>query len=347
MKFKLIFILLFTTINHLFGGIVRNLKLTEEQRQELIIAKGLKSFSEYLSELLDRNNKEQLKDIKRRNFLDLKDAEGYNLLYYACLGNHINLIKYLLRKNNNLFSNKYQFGRNILHHAAKFGSPKIFELLLSNSLDWSDLVDTVDQDGTSVLHIACQCGNIEIAQIILHKSKKDINTVDKCGLTALDYAYINSHLETCDLILYQFPFSIYFKHNNGDTILHYVARMGNNHVATRLFEQYPNLAITPNDNGLLPIHLACEFGNIKMVELYIIYFNRLIEACDSEGNNFLHYACQFEYPEIINLLMSSYPDLITIKNKAGLTPLDISHLHENFKNAKFILNKINKYRNSI
>eukprot|EP01103_Thecamoeba_quadrilineata_P009007 TRINITY_DN18717_c0_g1_i1.p1 TRINITY_DN18717_c0_g1~~TRINITY_DN18717_c0_g1_i1.p1 ORF type:complete len:171 (+),score=16.89 TRINITY_DN18717_c0_g1_i1:2-514(+) len=79
-----------------------------------------------------------------------------------------------------------------LHHLKK----------LMGGKQGKDLVDSKDYEGRSILHIACELGNIQITKHVLRKRwYNNINLKDSRGMTPLHCASSQGHLEICLLLL--------------------------------------------------------------------------------------------------------------------------------------------------
>jgi len=108
-----------------------------------------------------------------------------------------------------------------VHKAAENGDVKLMEFILKTSYD----MNTKDEWGSTVWHLACINGQTEIAQLIIQNSKDfgiDLNAKDHYGGTAFHDACWNANTETVQLILKnwkEFGINIKAQNNYGETAL--------------------------------------------------------------------------------------------------------------------------------
>ncbi|XP_071114948.1 serine/threonine-protein phosphatase 6 regulatory ankyrin repeat subunit C-like [Haliotis cracherodii] len=104
----------------------------------------------------------------------LVDINGENILHSACLGGNVEMVKYILSQNISDINCKRVDGRTPLLVAAAEGHKDVFDLLLSKGDD----VSAVDGDGSTILHVACFCGQVEMLKHILSQDIVDIHAKD-------------------------------------------------------------------------------------------------------------------------------------------------------------------------
>jgi ankyrin repeat protein len=100
----------------------------------------------------------------------------------------------------------------------------IAEMLIKYGVDISARTAHI---GTTVLHVACSCANVEFVKMLLH-NKADMNAVDIRGANALTYVARNNHGNPANLlsiikILWQHGADIHAVDMNGRTLLHHIA----------------------------------------------------------------------------------------------------------------------------
>jgi len=78
-----------------------------------------------------------------------------------------------------------------------------------------------------------------------------------------------------------------------------------------------------NEFGESILHLACRKGLTKVVKYLIEEAKVPMEVCDDYGRNCMHDAAWVHKPnfELIDLVLSKCPDLLSIKDRPGHTPL--------------------------
>ncbi|XP_046339940.2 ankyrin repeat domain-containing protein 29-like [Haliotis rufescens] len=127
------------------------------------------------------------------------DINGENILHSACLGGNVEMVKYILSQNISDINCKRVDGRTPLLVAAAEGHKDVFDLLVSKGGD----VSAVDGDGSTILHVACFCGQVEMVKHILSQDIVDIHAKDKYGDIAVMIATRRKHIKVYDLIISQ------------------------------------------------------------------------------------------------------------------------------------------------
>ncbi|XP_048253970.1 probable palmitoyltransferase AKR2 [Haliotis rufescens] len=129
----------------------------------------------------------------------LVDTNGDNILHLACLGGHVEMVKYILSQKIVDINCRGMVGRTPLMMAAGMGHKRVFDLLVSKGGD----VSAVDVNGGTILHMPCFSGHIEMVKHILSQDIVDIHAKDKDGDTAAMIAKRGKHMKVYDLIISQ------------------------------------------------------------------------------------------------------------------------------------------------
>ncbi|XP_048254634.1 palmitoyltransferase AKR1-like [Haliotis rufescens] len=102
----------------------------------------------------------------------LVDINGDNILHVACLGGHVEMVKYILSQNISDINSRGMYERTPLMGAATFGHREVFELVV----DKGGTTSLVDINGNNILHLACLGGHVEMVKNILSQNISDINS---------------------------------------------------------------------------------------------------------------------------------------------------------------------------
>ncbi|GAA5809234.1 hypothetical protein MFLAVUS_002639 [Mucor flavus] len=147
----------------------------------------------------------------------------------------------------------------------------------------------------------------------------------KTGLTAFHHAMRTKPLPSLDTItmLFQAGADMNAQTYYGRTALHHLARFGQDKdsQAWGIQKSSHNPAQQPNQNKIkgvqVPQHLA-------MCASLLIRFGSLVNIADPTGNTPLHFAAEFGgVPEVLEVLILEGGADFGLKNKKGLTPLDV------------------------
>ncbi|XP_046562347.1 serine/threonine-protein phosphatase 6 regulatory ankyrin repeat subunit C-like [Haliotis rubra] len=116
------------------------------------------------------------------------NADGDNVLHVACLGGNVDMVNHVIASKIGGLESKGKYGQTPVMKAASMGHKGVFVLLVSKECD----LKAVDNDGDSIIHVACYGGNLDIVKylITLH-GVVDINKKNKAGKSPLQVA------ETC------------------------------------------------------------------------------------------------------------------------------------------------------
>jgi ankyrin repeat protein len=151
----------------------------------------------------------------------IKNGSGYTVLHYACMSNHIEIVKYLIVEcqiNVNAQATK-NHELTALHCACKRGNdhlPMIQYLCKQGHAD----IYIPDGCGAHVLHMACIHGHMDIVKYLIEDCHMNIYTQDNDGSTALHYASQSGCIEVIKYLIEEQNMNINVQAYNGFTLLH-------------------------------------------------------------------------------------------------------------------------------
>uniref|UniRef100_A0A3N7FGT0 Uncharacterized protein n=1 Tax=Populus trichocarpa TaxID=3694 RepID=A0A3N7FGT0_POPTR len=126
--------------------------------------------------------------IRRPDLALIKDEDGKNPLHTAATKGRVQVLRevFSIASAQELTPK----GENALHVAVKHNQHKALETLiqLANQIQVGDeLVNAKDEDGNTVLHLACAAKNSKIVKLLVSdQTNVEVNAVNSEGLTALD-----------------------------------------------------------------------------------------------------------------------------------------------------------------
>ena len=84
------------------------------------------------------------------------------------------------------------WGYTLLHHAAQCGWPDLCRILVEQ---YQCRADDSDDDGHSVLHVACQFGHVSVVQYLLTLESvlATVSDRDRSGLTSMEWVTENRY----------------------------------------------------------------------------------------------------------------------------------------------------------
>jgi len=139
---------------------------------------------QYLIELLSRDP----------SSLNACDETGQTTLHYACALGQVDIVIYLLNRQDCKLSEQDElYGYTPLHLACLYSHHRVVMELLRKLRSDSCAINTQDKLGWTVLHHAARNGDLEICkQLITHDCKP--GTKNKLGKTACHYAAEHGHV---------------------------------------------------------------------------------------------------------------------------------------------------------
>lgn len=242
-----------------------------------------------------------------------------------------------------------QISAKNLHELILEGSYTFKSELEKNDYSKEQL-NTKDNDGNTVLHIAAKKGYDEIVNTLLLKGVP-VNGKNNKGLTPLHFAAKKDQLKTCKLLI-QYNAEIESKDNEGLTPLCYATLYFNSKTVNFFLEKNANasIAVTYEKENLKQVPLLntiClgnygqfneSFLNRKRIAVNLIkYFTKknpyFFYQIDTNGKTALHLAVENDHSELVSLFLGKGFNP-TIKDEYGLVPGDYTdkkHIHAMLK----------------
>ncbi|PBC33493.1 Ankyrin repeat and sterile alpha motif domain-containing protein [Apis cerana cerana] len=154
------------------------------------------------------------------------------------------------------------------------------------------------------------------------------NVQDASGYSALHHAALNGHKEVVKLLL-QYEASTNVVDAKGSSPLHLAAWAGDAEIVRLILTQGPSVPkvnLTTKDNETA-LHCAAQYGHTEVVAQLLQY------GCDpsirnSRGESALDLAAQYGRLETVQLLVSTYPELIVpLRNSSSSVIFPHTPLH--------------------
>ncbi|KAL1463243.1 hypothetical protein WDU94_015014 [Cyamophila willieti] len=240
----------------------------------------------------------RVKDGDRCALMLLKSGAGPNLTTddgqtpihaAASHGNLVTLQLLLEDGGDPMFKNK--IGETPLHLASRHCKADVVELLIQFVKNISnekviEYVNSVNEDGASALHYACQVTKEELVPTTSKEDKKTVKYLLEAGADVS--LQTNKDHETC---------------------FHYCAVAGNNDVLTGMLEQMSSTDVSKALNkqttiGWTPLLIACNRGHMELV-------NSIMSPFYSPGhmelvNSIMSPFCSPGHMELVNSIMSPF-----------------------------------------
>lgn len=209
-------------------------------------------FSEQIVKLL-------LHRYSLNTILEIKSAEGENILHLATRTNYVEFVEVILKKFDSLslLNEISNLGQRPLDIAATLGRTVILTLFI-DKLQGNIEKGKIKTFGWSALHRAAIKGEVAICKQLISRSEclgiEDFTLLENDTWISLHEAVISNsphRNEIVRVLLEKNPHSVNFQEENGDTPLHLAMRKGHLDTVHLLLTYQANLNVSNND-GMTP-----------------------------------------------------------------------------------------------
>jgi ankyrin repeat protein len=230
--------------------------------------------------------------------------------------NHVSSITYIL------FDTSYES----IIEAIKNNNNKVVEFLLSQGAN----IESTDNDGNTLLHLAASNGSKELVEFLLSKGA-DIESVNNNGTNILLAAATNKSKDVIEYLLSQST-NIETTDNDGNTLLHLAASHGSKELVEFLLSKGADIE-SVNNNGT-NILLAAATNKSKDVIEYLLSKGLSLDVADNEGNTPLYLAAIHGSQKVLDILVEKRDNPLFKKTINKIELQGINNIILNFHNMK-------------
>ena len=260
--------------------------------------------------------------------LNLKERDdiGNTSLHYAAAGNQLEIVKYLISREEAIIiealkdvGNNNKYRANPLHVAAACGSHDVMKYLIEHR-HWNTK-DTDYKDRT-VLHYGAKY--IGIVKYLITECKCDPMVTDEYGKTVLHYAVEQNHSNAVKyLVLTGKCDPILAANKYGNTVLLFVATNGSLDTIKYLIHNHQCNPMVTDVFGKTILHYAVE--HIDTVKCLVTEYNCNPMVTDKDSKTVLHYAVEQNCLAVVEYLLSTGKCDPVAKDNMGRTPLQLTN----------------------
>ncbi|XP_048250653.1 serine/threonine-protein phosphatase 6 regulatory ankyrin repeat subunit B-like, partial [Haliotis rufescens] len=247
--------------------------------------------------------------------VSLVDDNGSNILHVACLGGHVDIVKYVLSQKVSDMNGRGQYGRTPLMVAAEKGHRQVFDLLVREGAD----VSLVDDDGNNILHMACIGGHVDMVKYVLSQRVADINSRGQYGRTPLMVAAEKGHRQVFDLLV-RGGADVSLVGVDRKNILHVACLGGHVDMVKYVLSQKVADMNGRGTYGRTPVMMAAEKGHRQVCDL-LVREGADVSLVGVDRNNILHMACLGGHVDIVKYVLSKKVADINSRGQYWRTPL--------------------------
>jgi ankyrin repeat protein len=250
--------------------------------------------------------------------IDSKDKQGRTTLSYATEGGSLDLVKFLVERNNYSVGIPDQRGRTPLFIAASLGHEDIVKYLLS--LPYVD-PDSRTQDNISPLSEAAWQGHEALVQIFLAREDVDPDPKDTYLQTPLSRATSLGHFRIVETLLSRDEVVADCKDRHGRTPLSHAAGIGHDGIVRALLSRNDVIADDPDRDGRTPLSHAASGGHVNVVKLLLSRDDVDADSRNKSNCTPLHFAARDGRDAIVEILLAQGNVSADARDNNGLSPL--------------------------
>ena len=176
-----------------------------------------------------------------------------------------------------------------------------------------------DRKGRSLLHIACEEGDISLVRTLINDGKADTTLRDSEGRTPFDIA-VNNSPENLALVLMN---EFHCDTNGGSPYIHTACERGWVNLVQALVEKHGTgilMKAVSDHSGWSLLHLACSYNSAALVRFLSQHISPWV--VDNNGDTPLHICARLGRAVNIRILLKLDPPVM-IRNNLGQTPKDV------------------------
>ena len=205
-------------------------------------------------------------------------------------------------------------GRSLLHIACNGGNVSLVQTLIR---DHKFDINARDDDNNTPLHVAAFCGKKEVALFLINEVGCDINIKGYLGRSLLHSACIEGYVSLVQTVIQDHKADINARDDKINTPLHVAALNGKKEVALFLINSVGCDINIKGFRGQSLLHIACIGGDVSLVQTLIRDHRTDINARDDENNTPLHVAALNGKKEVALFFINEVGCDINVKGGFG------------------------------
>ena len=272
------------------------------------------------------------------------NTDGESPLHIACKYGHLEIVKVLLKDQKCNLNTQNMNGNTPLHLACYKKLLHIIRVLLerrckTNIPNKKGLLAQcihLNEDGDSLLHIACRWGDVDIVRYLITDERCDFNIKNIYWNTPLHIACFLKSIKIIRLLLERKCSTIIPNmkgetaqniplNDDGDCLLHIACQWDDVDIVRYLITDekcFPNVQSSTSKNT--PLHIAAKYGQDDTIVKLLSYRECDPNAQNKEGDTPLHLAASWNKTAVVSKLLSYRECNPNTQNKDGDIPLHLA-----------------------
>ena len=201
---------------------------------------------------------------------------------------------------------------------------KVTEYFRQNAQYINEIINLVDNNKKSLLHVAAKVGNVNMLLFLISK-KLSVYFRDKFLRTPLHLA-CQFGREVCADELLKAGSQILARDSIGRTCLHYAACSDSPNLVTLILGKEPDLITARDTYGRTPLHYSVWNGTAEQVNIVkrLLESKAEVDALDEEGMTSLHFAAEAGKGKIIPILLKYGANPFIRDGRTGRTAIELA-----------------------
>ena len=249
---------------------------------------------------------------KDPSVINSKTEDGRTPLHVAVIGDHKELVEYLIREGANIDALDKE-GRTPLLNAIMLKKPELAHSLIKLGAD----VKIKCKEGANAIIYALFFGPEDLIEPILD-SGQDVNERYEGGVTLIQGAAALGHKNALNILLARGA-DVNVSSDRGETPLYFGVQQGRTENVEWLLSHGAQTQCKLEDSGRDLLHLATLKGYTDIVKL-LVDNGVDIDATDKSGKTALQYAEKYGHKKIANLLKTHGADVTLPEENNGRPP---------------------------
>ncbi|CAF0765651.1 unnamed protein product [Adineta steineri] len=258
----------------------------------------------------------------RSRVVRMTDVQGMTPLHKAAMGDHVDVIEYLLETGADIDARDILKRTPLLVAALKSSVEAVCFLLSQNaSLSYRDDADRNLLHFTIIQNLPIETIGKVLFTRENYRSLFDQRDTD--GFYPIHYASREGQVNVLTTLI-SHGAEINKKTNQRQSSLHFAAEFGRYNTCRQLLDTsgFKRILNEPDKSGYTPLHLCCQNGHTRVVQLLLHKGAQFTKSY--EGNSPLHEAAAHGHVSTVNTILQAHAHLINSANRLGMTPLHLA-----------------------